>query len=219
MQSKAASTGTSASTMVGVVIAGGRSVRFGGEKAVALLGGRSLLAWAVQRLMLACDAVAVNARPGTAAEAAARAAGLTVISDAPGDPDGPLAGVKAALIWATAQGATHLAVSPCDVPLAPDDLYPRLRVAAGEGGALAETSEGLQPLCAVWPVTALQALIPALAGGAHPPTWRMLEQIGAVKLQFTPPGLFANLNTREDLARFEARLANAALPESAAYQR
>jgi molybdopterin-guanine dinucleotide biosynthesis protein A len=205
--------------MVGVVIAGGRSVRFGGEKAVALLGGRSMLAWAVQRLMLACDAVAVNTRSGTAAEAAARAAGLPVISDAPGDPDGPLAGVKAGLIWARAQGATHLAVSPCDVPLAPDDLYPRLRAAAGEGAALAETSEGRQPLCAVWPVTALEVLVPALAGGQHPPTWRMLEQIGAVKLPFTPAELFANFNTREDLAGFEARLAGAEPPAHDAYQR
>lgn len=194
------------SSMVGVVIAGGRSVRFGGEKAVATLQGRSLLMWAVARLARACGKVAVNARPETGAERLARSEGLPVLHDAAGDPDGPLSGVKAGLWWAREQGATHLAVSPCDVPLAPDDLYLELRSAAGAGAAHAETAEGRQPMCAVWPVSALPVLVEALANGAHPPTWRMLEQIGAVKVSFPDAESFANLNTREDLERFEAQL-------------
>src|SRR5215475_10070255 len=118
-------------SVVGVVIAGGRSVRFGGEKAVAMLGGEPLLMWAVKRLQRNCSAVAVNARPGTEAEALARAEGLIVLHDAPGDPAGPLSGVKAGLAWARELGATALAVSPCDVPLLPDDLFARLISGAG----------------------------------------------------------------------------------------
>jgi molybdopterin-guanine dinucleotide biosynthesis protein A len=193
-------------SIAGVVIAGGRSLRFGGEKAVALLGGRALLLWAVARLARTCGSIAVNARPDTAAAALATAEGLTVLHDAQGDPDGPLAGVKAGLGWARAQGASHLAVSPCDVPFAPDDLYSRLRDAAGEGAAMAETIEGRQPLCAIWPVSALPAVAAALAEGRHPPTWRVLEEIGAVKVRFERPGDFANLNTREELESFESRL-------------
>jgi molybdopterin-guanine dinucleotide biosynthesis protein A len=193
-------------SVVGVVIAGGRSLRFGGEKAVAQFGGRPLLLWAVERLARVCGQVAVNARPGTQAAAMALAEGLVLLHDAPGDPDGPLAGVRAGLEWAAGLGAATLAVSPCDAPLLPDDLYARLvaAAAAGAGAAMAETSEGRQPLCAAWPVGALPALTAALAGGAHPPTWRMLEQAGAVKVFFDEPAAFANLNTREDLARFEA---------------
>ncbi|HUG72743.1 MAG TPA: molybdenum cofactor guanylyltransferase [Steroidobacteraceae bacterium] len=206
MQSKA-EPGDHCAAMVGVVIAGGRSRRFGAEKAVAQLGGRPLLLWAAERLARCCSRVAVNARPATGAEGLARAEQLTVLHDLPGDPDGPLAGVKAGLLWARELGATHLAVSPCDVPLAPDDLYPRLLAAAGEGAALAETNEGRQPMCAVWPVSALPAIVAALDGGGHPPIWRMLEDAGAQKVRFEPAGRFANLNTREDLARFEALLA------------
>lgn len=176
---------------------------------MALLGGRPLLLWAVDRLAQACDVVAINARAGTAAERLALECGLAVISDAPGDPDGPLAGIKAGLAWARKRGAVQLAVSPCDVPLAPDDLYLRLRAAAGQGAAIARTSEGRQPLCAVWPVAGLPDLVAALANGAHPPTWRMLEQLGAVPVDFDPPESFANLNTREDLARFESLFAAA----------
>src|SRR5689334_18299250 len=149
-------------SLAGVVIAGGRSLRFGGEKAVALFAGQPLLLWAVNRLARVCGAVAVNARSGTAAEALALAEGLTVIHDAAGDPDGPLAGVKAGLQWAQQRGAVQLAVSPCDVPLAPDDLYSRLHAEAGEGAAMAKTGEGRQPQCAIWPVSALPALSDAL---------------------------------------------------------
>ena len=196
-----------AGSIVGVVIAGGRSVRFGGEKAVAVLGGQPLLLWAVRRLQRSCTAVAVNARPGTEAAALAQAEGLPVLHDAPGDPAGPLSGVKAGLAWAQELGAVAIAVSPCDVPLLPDDLFTRLIDAANGGAAIAESSDGRrQPLCAVWPVTALEKVTAALTGGAHPPTWRMLESIGATPVHFQSPEAFANINTRADLAAIAGRL-------------
>jgi len=194
-------------SVAGMVVAGGRSTRFGGEKAVALFAGRPLLAWAVQRLRRACFKVAVNARPGTETEALAGAGGLSVLHDAPGDPDGPLAGVKAGLAWAASIGARALAVSPCDAPLLPDELFQSLIAAAGEGAAMAVTDEGRQPLCAVWPVSALPMLTEALKDGAHPPTWRMLESLGAVLVEFGRPEAFANVNTREDLERASERFA------------
>jgi molybdopterin-guanine dinucleotide biosynthesis protein A len=196
-------------SLLGLVIAGGRSSRFGGEKAVAEWRGRPLLLWAVERLRHACVQVAVNARPGTETCALAQREGLLVLVDEPGAPDGPLSGVQAGLKWAEGLGAASLAVSPCDVPGLPDDLYVRLAAAAGDGAAMVETSEGRQPLCAVWPVSALAKVTQALAGGAHPPTWRMLEEVGAAKLRVDPAAAFANINTREDLARLEAGHANA----------
>lgn len=186
--------------VVGLVLAGGRSVRFGGEKAVALLDGKPLLAWAAERLRSVCANVGANVRPGTEAEVMARSLGLPVLHDEAGDATGPLAGVKIGLIWAGEQGARMLAVSPCDVPSLPDDLYIRLLERAEGGAAMAETSEGRQPLCAVWPVSALPAVREALAGGAHPPTWQLLERLGARKVPFDRPDQFANINTRADLA-------------------
>jgi molybdopterin-guanine dinucleotide biosynthesis protein A len=192
-------------TALGLVLAGGRSVRFGGEKAAAEFRGKPLLLWAAERLAASCPAVAVNARPGTEAERLA--GGLVVLHDRPGDPDGPLAGVRAGLEWAAGQGASFLAVSPCDAPLLPEDIFPRLIAAAREhGAAVAETPDGLQPQVAVWPVAALPLLETALSGGAHPPTWRMLREAGAEPVRFDDPGAFANVNTREDLAALATRL-------------
>lgn len=193
--------------VAGVVLAGGRSVRFGGEKAAALLDGRPLLVWAAQRLARCCPLVAANVRPGTEAEAVAAAASLPLLHDIAGDAAGPLAGVRAGLVWAASLGARAIAVSPCDAPLLPADLFTRLIAAAGEGASLAVTADGRQPLCAVWPVGALGALTAALAGGAHPPTWRLLEELGATPVEFADAAAFANLNTRAELAAVAARLA------------
>jgi len=188
------------------VIAGGRSTRFGGEKAAAELHGRPLLLWAVHRLQRDCRVVAVNARRSTQAEALAIREGLPLVYDLPGDAAGPLAGVKAGLLWARDLGARSLAVSPCNVPLAPDSLFSRLLLAAGEGAALAETEGGPQPLCSVWPLSALPLLEQALSGGAHPPIWRTLARIGATPVRFRKTVAFTNVNTREDLAALAGRL-------------
>jgi molybdopterin-guanine dinucleotide biosynthesis protein A len=192
--------------VAGVVIAGGRSTRFGGEKATALLAGKPLLVWAAERLRASCEQVAVNARSGTEAEALAQAQGLAVLYDAAGDPAGPLSGVRAGLQWARVIGAAQLAVSPCDVPLLPEDVFVRLLQEANGGAALAETKDGLQPLCSVWPTTALDLLRAALAGGSHPAIWRQLDALGARRVRFEPAAAFTNVNTREDLAMIAAWL-------------
>jgi molybdopterin-guanine dinucleotide biosynthesis protein A len=192
--------------VLGVVIAGGRSVRFGGEKSVAVLAGKPLLMWAVGRLQRSCSIVAVNTRPGTEAEALARSAGLPVLHDIDGDAAGPLAGVKVGLRWARDQGALSIAISPCDVPMLPFDLYPRLIAAAGSGAAIAESEDRKQPLCSVWPLSALPLLEEELTGGRHPATWMMLERLNANVVKFHSAAAFANINTRIDLSVLAGRL-------------
>jgi molybdopterin-guanine dinucleotide biosynthesis protein A len=193
-------------SVVGLVLAGGRSVRFGGEKAVAKIEGRTLLEWAAERLRTVCGSVAINVRKGTEAEAVAQAQGLPTLYDEAGDALGPLAGVKVGLIWAGERGARLFAVSPCDAPLLPNDLYMRLLEQSRGGPAMAETRDGRQPLCAIWPVTSLPDVREALRAGAHPPTGPMRERIGARKVLFDGPEAFANVNTREDLAAVQAQV-------------
>jgi molybdopterin-guanine dinucleotide biosynthesis protein A len=193
-----------AGAVVGLVLAGGRSVRFAGEKGAAQLAGRPLILWAAQRLQRSCPVVAASVRPGTESEALARAAGLPLLYDLPGDALGPLAGVRVGLMWAREQGARALAVSPCDAPLLPEELFMRLIAEAGTGAALAETAERAQPLCALWPVSALPQVAAALAGGNHPPTWRLLQSLGATRIRFDDASAFANINTRADLAAIAA---------------
>lgn len=184
--------------IAGLVLAGGRSSRFGSEKAVAPLNDRTLMEWALDALRPHCDAVAVSARPASGAAGLASRLGLPVLEDAAGAPDGPLAGVAAGLRWALARGADHLATLPCDMPHAPADLVPRLAGARGEAfAAFATTREGPYPLCAVWSVDLLGALESELARG-HPAVRRFLGDVGAVAVPFEDAAAFANLNRPVD---------------------
>jgi molybdopterin-guanine dinucleotide biosynthesis protein A len=88
----------------------------------------------------------------------------------------------------------------------PDNLFAKLIEAAGSGAAMAETAEGHQPLCAVWPVSALPQIVEALRGGQHPATWMMLQHLGAQRVRFENAEDFANINTRIDLATLAQRL-------------
>lgn len=184
--------------IAGLVLAGGRSTRFGSEKAIASLNGRTLMEWALDALRPHCGAVAVSARLTSGAAGLASRLGVPIVEDAAGAPDGPLAGIAAGLRWASARGAEHLATLPCDMPHAPADLIPRLAGARGEAfAAFATTAEGPHPLCAVWSVDLLGALESELARG-HPAVRRFLGDIGAVAIPFEDAAAFANLNRPGD---------------------
>jgi len=194
--------------VAGLVLAGGRSSRFGGEKAVATLCGRPLLDWCARSLAGAGASVAVNARPGSETETLARVMGFPVLHDDPALPAGPLTGVTEGLAWAAAQGFDRLVTLPCDTPLVRADHVAALIAGLGEArAAYAVTDEGPQGLCAAWRVEVATALLTHLAAGQHPSVQGLLEEIGARQVRFADPVTFGNINRRDDLARLQERAA------------
>lgn len=184
----------------GVLLAGGRSTRFGVEKAVARFRGAAMMD-AVAARFAGLGGVAISAAPGSAAAARAPELGAALLHDDPALPAGPLRGVLAGLEWAKAAGFEGIATAPCDAPLLPHDLFARLlRAGAGARAAFAITAEGEHPLCAVWSLEAHAPLRQALAAGEHPSVRRLLAQLGAVPLGFVAAGAFANANTPAALA-------------------
>ncbi|MGH8927112.1 MAG: molybdenum cofactor guanylyltransferase [Acidimicrobiia bacterium] len=75
--------------MIGVVLAGGESRRMGTDKALAQVGGRSMISWVADALARACDRVLISGRPQGWE-------GHPGLGD-PSDARGPLAGLLAAL--------------------------------------------------------------------------------------------------------------------------
>jgi molybdopterin-guanine dinucleotide biosynthesis protein A len=192
--------------VAGLVLAGGRSSRFGGPKAAALLGGQSLLQIAAEALAHCCGPVAVSAAPESDADALARALDLPILADAAGDAAGPLSGIKAGLIWAQRQGLARLAVRPVDTPRLPPNLYDDLAEALTDHpAAFCVTANGPQPLCALWTTAALSALHHALADGRHPSVHGFLDSIGAARLVVEDAAAFLNVNTLADLESLSNR--------------
>ena len=180
---------------LGLVLAGGRSTRWGSEKAVARVGGAPMVAHVAAVLAQDCEGVAVNAPEASGAADWARARGLTVLPDAPGLPDGPLAGVLAGLVWAAAQGADGLVTAPCDTPELPPDLAARLAAELDSApAAFAVTADGSHPLCAAWSLALLPSLRAELERG-HPSVRGWLQEVGAREAAFAHAAAFRNLNT------------------------
>lgn len=193
----------------GVILAGGAGRRMGGaDKALLPLAGRPLIARVAERFAPQVERLAVSANGDPARLAFL---GLTVLPDAEADR-GPLAGVLAALDWAAALGATAVVTVAVDTPLLPEDLVPRLCLAADEspgGLAMAQSDERDHPTFALWPVSMRGPVADFLASGEKARIRALADAFGATRAKFVESDAFANLNTPEDLARAEQLLSGA----------
>lgn len=186
-----------------MLLAGGRSHRFGSEKATALFHGRPLMDIVAERFER-CASFAISARDGAAAARRAYEANIEILTDDPRHPAGPLAGVCAGLSWAKGKGLEFLATAPCDSPFLPHELFSVLLSGSdGAPAAYAVTDEGEFPLCAVWSVALEAPLSQVLNSGAHPAVRAFLAAHSARRVSFADTQAFANTNTIEDLIRAE----------------
>ena len=190
----------------GVILAGGCATRMGGgDKALLRLDDATLLDHVIRRFdpQVAALALSANGDP-----ARFDSLGLPVLPDAdPGFP-GPLAGVLAGLDWAAGQGAEAVVTAAADTPFLPEDLVPRLLLAAEEAKlpiALAATASGRHPTFGLWPVALRDDLRLALAGGTRKVTdWADRQGAATAHFPDRPFDPFFNVNTPEDLARARA---------------
>lgn len=188
--------------VVAAILAGGKSQRFGADKALADIAGAPMISHVARVLRADAGALAVVGHPGAAA-----VLGATALSDPADAVAGPLAGVLAALDWAEALGADWLVTAPCDAPLLPPGMGGRLIGAAeavGAAAAYAETSSGAHPLCGVWRPALAGDLRASFARGVHPPVRQVTGNVIAER--FADDEAFANVNTPADMARVRDRL-------------
>ncbi|MFD1702057.1 NTP transferase domain-containing protein [Methylopila henanensis] len=182
--------------IAGLVLMGGRGSRMGGaDKALLDLGGRPILAHALERFRPQVGTLALSANGDLSRLAAF---GLPALPDPPDGPGGPLSGVLAGLAFAEAHGALWLATIPGDAAHPPPDLVARLLAAAGEGPAAASTARGVEPLHALWPVAATARLRALVGEGVVSPK-RALERLGAALVPYDDDQGFRDVDTPADL--------------------
>jgi molybdopterin-guanine dinucleotide biosynthesis protein A len=184
--------------VIGVVLAGGASSRFGGQpKGLIEIGGRAMALNVADVLASLCKRVVIEARAGVGYEAL----GLPLIHAAAGhDGKGPLAGIAAGL--SLAMEGERVAFAPCDMPLLDADVYRALlQVAENVPGAYAETADGFEPLVGILDAGMRPALTSALVRPDLPRTHAVLDAAGAVPVFFEDRRVFANVNAPADLDR------------------
>ncbi len=190
---------------VALILAGGRARRLGGaDKALLPLNGRTLLAHVAAALGAPEIPLAISANGAPERFAGY---GFPVLPDADDSRPGPLAGVLAGLCWAQGLGASALLSAPVDCPFLPADLLARLRQASSrQAPVFAQAGGRAHPTIALWPVALAGSLAAALARKER----RMMDFMvlqGAASVEWAQEAAFMNINTRQDLARAAALLA------------
>jgi len=172
--------------ILGVVLAGGESSRFGGDKALAELGGHTLLGIAVDELSGWCEQVVIAGRE---------------IGPAPCIPDwpqpgmGPLAGVAAGLHYAQDMDFETVLTCGVDAPDLPENLLAML--------SPAPRYLEQQPVIGHWPASAAHQAETILESDGRHSMRAFAEAIGAQAVK--SPAKPANINTQADLAAAEKR--------------
>ena len=170
-------------TVLGAIIAGGISRRFGGDKAAARLGDMALIDHVIAGVISQVDALVIVGREW---------GGYPSITDHP-FACGPLSGLCAALRFAQAQGHQHVLTAGCDVlPLAPD----LLRSLKGDGPAVIAG----QRLLGLWPSALVEPLEAHILAQPDYSLRHWVKLSGAREVASSV--MLYNVNTAEDLAGY-----------------
>jgi len=187
----------------GYVLAGGASRRFGADKALVEIEGRTLLSRLCELVLQAVGSAQVVAPLGRYLDQ-----NVKLIQDRWPD-EGPLGGIVTALRTTAESGAScgwNLILS-CDMPFLTRGWLSYLvhRALAGDAEVVVPQSEyGLEPLCACWRTSAVDSLQSTFDGGIRKVTdamkrlrtellddthWKRFDSAGR---------LFWNMNTPQD---------------------
>lgn len=172
--------------ILGAVLAGGQSTRFGSDKAVALLDGQTLLQRAADTLSQWCERVVIVGREQGPAD---------TLPDWPQPGMGPLGGIAAALMLTNDQAYDAVLTIGVDSLGLPKDLPELLSPAP------AYVAD--QPVIALWPASALAAVTEILKSDGRHSMIALAERTGARAVRL--PGGTENINTPGDLDRIAKR--------------
>lgn len=167
---------------LGAVIAGGRSRRFGSDKALAPIEGRAMIEHVVAGLRPWVDDLAICGR----AHGEDR-----FLPDDPAAGLGPLAGFNAALNYAAANGFGSVLTVPCDTPRISHEIFDALCRQTGPA-CLSDC-----PVIGIWPVGLARRLNDFVLTDPRRSVRKWAKLSGAADLSIAAP---VNVNSAADLA-------------------
>ncbi len=182
---------------VGLILAGGRARRMGGEdKGLIELNGQAMISYIIASLLPQVNEIMINANRNVTRY---REFGFSVIQDELSNYQGPLAGMASGL----AHCKTDFIVTvPCDGPFLCTDYVERLHTAARKKKSfisVAFDGQRLQPVYALLHKNLLPNLLQFLASGDRKID-RWYEQHAFAKADFSDHSeIFININTPQDL--------------------
>ena len=181
------------SGVTGLILAGGKSRRFGSDKARHLVGGRPMIARVYDVLSPLVATVLISVR---SADAEYDLPAERVVDEYPGA--GPLAGLHAGLARCRTPWLLALA---CDLPFLSPEVLGALLSARDDSGhpVVACTPDGRRhPLCALYP-RSLHAIAGELLESDRLAMHGLLQASGPAREVPVPREPLRNVNARSDL--------------------
>jgi len=183
-------------TIGGVVLAGGKSRRFGRDKGLYPFRGKPLVKHALDILQPLCDEVLIS----TNDPESYKSFGVKTITDIYTDC-GPLGGIHSGLTHADGD---LIALIPCDTPFVPPALYTYLLDHAGNRQAIIPThGKYVEPMCAIYAKNCLGHIEQAISKKRY----KILDALKTAEVSFInvegqaffEPDIFHNINYKENL--------------------
>ena len=175
--------------MLGAILAGGQSRRFGSDKAMASLDGRPMIVRVAEALAPFVEAIVICGHPAVPA-------GMIGVADVPHPDLGPLGGLAGALHHAVAHGFDAVVSVGCDTPVLDADLMTLLR------DSDTPTFVVQSPIIGCWPADLADALMVHLDGPGSRSMRGWAEAVGATAVEAPAP--IPNVNTPADLDRLQS---------------
>jgi molybdopterin-guanine dinucleotide biosynthesis protein A len=196
----------------GFILAGGKSSRMGGDKALLEIAGTSLIARAAVLLQPVTGQPTIIAFPSLY-----KSMGFPLVAD--DWPDcGPLGGIATAL---RVSNAPWNLIVACDLPYLTQAWLDFLikRALKSEADAVVPMNErGAEPLCAMYHKNAEEGIRAALEGGVR----KVTDALAMLRVEYMEPDewkafaseglLFKNVNSPADYEEAKARLSSHAKP-------
>ena len=189
------------SAITGVVLAGGKARRMGGaDKGLLELDGKPLWRHVADTLAMQLETVIVNANRHRDIY---QQSGLKVIPDALDDYPGPLAGMLS--VFLQEEGEWFL-FCPCDMPYIPANLVERLKEQRQSAPVVwVHDGERDHPIIALMN-RSMQPLLQDYLQSGERRVMVFMRQAGGHPVDFSDyKGAFVNVNTPEELARWQEK--------------
>ena len=189
--------------MTSIVLAGGKSLRFGRNKALQVIGEKTLIQWVADRIAILSTEIIIATAHGEAIPCSSTLSIKTVADIHPGK--GPLGGIYSGLI---ASSSSQAIVVGCDTPFLSTGLLEyMIQICPTFDVVVPRIKKKVEPLCAVYSKNCLAPIQELLERDER----QIKKLFSMVKVQyvkqdeidsFDPEHLsFFNVNSQDDLER------------------
>lgn len=189
----------------GIILAGGKSVRMGEDKALKTIQGTALIEFTIKNIQPQVNSISINTNQ---THADYQQFGYALIPDIGLKQFGPLSGIYNSLKTIQTDWAFF---SACDTPSLPKNIVARLFSEAQQKNklvAVVKTDKKLQPLVLLLHKNLSDSLEKYISSGERKTQQWILQQHPAIIDCSDELNAFININTRQDFIDFEEQQLN-----------